>query len=231
MDENKLVQDAMEKAKKLVSQQNNAEKQEKDVADKKQNEVRKESKDDETVEEFKYALDFELTNDELLNYFLDDVLEKEFVINNKFRFVLRVPNSIENLLFQLMLSYLLRKKDAYIVPATFNMLRVCIAARFSVLSLGKTVVYKPLKEEYEKELLELIYSSGYDMNNMNNITTREVQSPLIVEFLDKVFKEDLSEYIVFYSKKPPLLMNIISDTNAKLISKLNNFSGDTIKNF
>lgn len=185
-------------------------------------------KKEEKAEEFPYALNFQLTEEELLDYYLDDKFSKTFHIKDRYSFSLRLSNTIENLLFQLVLSYLLNKKDAYINVATFNILRLFISLRFTLLDINGEKIYQPVDKKYREDLLNMLYSMGLNEES-NAKTISELKNEKMDEFLDDFYENDLKPYINLFAEKPSMLMNIIGDTNAKLNKMLQ--QTDVIKNF
>ncbi|MDI3478125.1 MAG: hypothetical protein PWQ59_1650 [Thermoanaerobacterium sp.] len=185
-------------------------------------------KKEEKAEEFPYALNFQLTEEELLDYYLDDKFSKTFHIKDRYSFSLRLSNTIENLLFQLVLSYLLHKEDAYINMATFNILRLFISLRFTLLDINGEKIYQPVDKKYREDLLNMLYSMGLSEDSKPN-SVMELKNKKMDEFLDDFYENDLKPYINLFAEKPSMLMNIIGDTNAKLNKMLQ--QTDVIKNF
>lgn len=182
------------------------------------------------VDPYPYALDFELTEDDLLGYYLDDNFSKTFKIKDKFSFTLRVTNSTESLLFQLTLSFLIRRKESYMNTVTFNIMKLFIASRFTVEKINGEQIYKPIDPKYRERLLDLIYDTGLDVDtDMSQIA--KLKNEKIDEFLAEFYENDLKPYINLFSDKPAMLMNIIGDTNAKLNQRIQDSAGDSIKNF
>lgn len=220
----KLVQKSQPDLQKSESESTQESKKEEIKEEPKEKSIKKEEK----AEEFPYALNFELTEDELLDYYLDDKFSKTFHIKDRYSFSLRLSNTIENLLFQLVLSYLLRKEDAYINMATFNILRLFISLRFTLLDINGEKVYQPVDKKYREDLLNMLYSMGLNEES-DSKTILEAKNKKMDEFLDDFYENDLKHYINLFAEKPPMLMNIIGDTNAKLNQMIQ--KKDIIKNF